>query len=688
MKKVFVNEKEVLVSDNATVMQACEIAGEEIPRFCYHESLSIAGNCRMCLVEVENSAKPVASCAFPVVEGMKIVTNSDKVKKARKGVMEFLLINHPLDCPICDQGGECDLQDQSLYYGKSYSRFEENKRAVEDKDFGPLVKTVMTRCIHCTRCVRFLDEVAGTHELGAINRGENMEIATAVEEGITSELSGNIIDLCPVGALTSKPYAFTARSWELIHHDTIDVTDGLGSNIIVDEFQGEIKRVLPRFNENINQEWISDKTRFSYDGLNIQRLDKPFIRNSENKLTPIDWETSLDKISSLIKQYNSNQMGVVAGSLSDVETMFAAKEMFNGLGVYNLDCRFNGSNFKIGTRSDWLFNSKVAGIDKIDRLLIVGCDPKREATVLNARIRKRWLTGELEIISICAPNDLNYKVENLGNDISILNKTDIINTIENFFQTSKFPMILLGDSILSTEEGENIHATIKKVADSCKVIKEDWNGFNILSPYASRAGGLEIGFIPNKNGINATQIKKKILEKEIKLLFLIEADDFEIGEMDNESTKIVYMGHHGDKLASKADVILPITAFTEKKALYVNIEGRPQFTKKIIQNKGLAVDGWKVFRALADKLSIKLKYNNHQQLLDRIFKLHPEISSINEIVPAKWIKPNKSLPKIKSLKSSFLVKNYYQSCPITRASSNMANCIKRFSKKDESILDG
>ena len=347
MKKVFVNEKEVLVSDSATVMQACEIAGEEIPRFCYHESLSIAGNCRMCLVEVENSAKPVASCAFPVAEGMKIVTNSDKVKKARKGVMEFLLINHPLDCPICDQGGECDLQDQSLYYGKSYSRFEENKRAVEDKDFGPLVKTVMTRCIHCTRCVRFLDEVAGTHELGAINRGENMEIATAVEEGITSELSGNIIDLCPVGALTSKPYAFTARSWELIHHDTIDVTDGLGSNIIVDEFQGEIKRVLPRFNENINQEWISDKSRFSYDGLNIQRLDKPFIRNSENKLTTTDWETSLDKISSLIKQYNSNQIGVVAGSLSDVETMFAAKEMFNGLGVYNLDCRFNGSNFKI-----------------------------------------------------------------------------------------------------------------------------------------------------------------------------------------------------------------------------------------------------------------------------------------------------------------------------------------------------
>ena len=688
MKKVFVNEKEITVSDNATVMQACEMAGEEIPRFCYHESLSIAGNCRMCLVEVENSAKPVASCAFPVAEGMKIVTNSDKVKKARKGVMEFLLINHPLDCPICDQGGECDLQDQSLYYGKSYSRFEENKRAVEDKDFGPLVKTVMTRCIHCTRCVRFLDEVAGTHELGAINRGENMEIATAVEEGITSELSGNIIDLCPVGALTSKPYAFTARSWELIHHDTIDITDGLGSNIIVDEFQGEIKRVLPRFNDNINQEWISDKSRFSYDGLNIQRLDKPFIRNNYNKLTSTDWETSLDKISFLIKQYDAKQIGVVAGSLTDVETMFTAKEMFNRLGIYNLDCRFNGSNFNIESRSDWLFNSKVAGIDQIDKLLIIGCDPKREATVLNARIRKRWLTGELEIISICAPNDLTYKVENLGNDISILNEADVINTIEGFFKNSKFPMILLGDSILSTEEGEKIHATIKNIADSCNIIKEAWNGFNILSPYASRAGGLEVGFVPTNNGINAKQMKKKILEKDIKLLFLIEADDYEIDAIDNQSTKIVYIGHHGDKLASKADVILPITAFTEKKALYINIEGRPQFTKKIIQNKGLAVDGWKIFRALADKLSIKLEYNNHQQLLDRIFKLHPSISYINNIVSSEWKKPNKSAFKIKPLKGSFVFKNYYQSCPITRASVNMANCIKRFSKKDESFLNG
>ena len=688
MKKVFVNDKEVSVPDTSTVMQACELAGEEIPRFCYHESLSIAGNCRMCLVEVENAPKPVASCAFPVVEGMKINTKSNKVKKARKGVMEFLLINHPLDCPICDQGGECDLQDQSLYYGKSYSRFEENKRAVEDKDFGPLVKTVMTRCIHCTRCVRFLDEVAGTHELGAINRGEQMEIATAVEEGITSELSGNIIDLCPVGALTSKPYAFTARSWELIHHDTIDITDGLGSNLILDEFQGEIKRVLPRFNKEINQEWISDKSRFFYDGLGVQRLDKPFIRDNNNKLIATDWERSLVKITSLLKKNKNDEIAAISGSLTDVETMFTAKEFFNSLGVYNLDCRFNGSNFKINNRTDWLFNSKITGIDKIDKLLIIGCDPKREATVLNARIRKRWLTGDLEIITLCTPNDLTYETTNLGDDISLLNDSNFLKKIKSFFKDATYPMIILGDSILSAEEGEKIHFKIKILADHCKIIRDKWNGFCILSPYASRSGGLEIGFLPEKNGLNAKQIKKKISEKKIKLLFLIEADDFDLNDLDIKSTKVIYIGHHGDKVASKADIILPITAFTEKKALYVNIEGRPQFTKKILQNKGMAVDSWKIFRALADKFNLKFSYNNHEQLLNKIFILHPEISLINQIVSSEWKSFEENSIKLKPLKSNFAITNYYQTCPITRASTNMANCQKRFLNIDESKFNG
>ena len=687
MKKVFVNGKELEVSDSSTVMQACEKAGEEIPRFCYHESLSIAGNCRMCLVEVENAPKPIASCAFPIADGMNIKTNTEKVKKARKGVMEFLLINHPLDCPICDQGGECDLQDQSLYYGKSYSRFEENKRAVKEKNFGPLIKTVMTRCIHCTRCVRFLDEVAGTHELGAINRGENMEISTVVEEGISSELSGNIIDLCPVGALTSKPYAFTARSWELVHHDTIDITDGIGSNIIIDEFLGTIKRVLPRINNEINQEWISDKARFSYDGLEVQRLDKPYIRDKNNKLISSTWKESLEYLYTLMTSTKPKEIAAIAGALTDVETMFAAKEFFNSIEVYNLDCRFNESCFKINTRADWLFNSKIEGLDKADKLFIIGADPKREATVINSRIRKRWLSGELEIISLCTPEDLTYNVKHLGNDISILNNLDFLKDIKSFFKNSEFPMLIIGDNIFSEEDGERIHLILKSIAQDCNIIKKNWNGFNILSTCASRAGGLEVGFLPTKNGYNARQIRKKVSNKEIKILFLLEADDYEFNSIDRASTKLIYIGHHGDKAASKADIILPITAFSEKKSLYVNLEGRPQFTKKITNNKGLAVDSWKVFRALADKFKIKLNYNNHEELINKIFKKHPEISKLNTIKPSNWNKSNKNELQLKPTNKNYLITNYYQTCCITRASTNMANCVKSFTNK-KSSLDG
>ena len=424
MIKVKVNNKIVEVPEGATVMQACEAAGEEIPRFCYHEKLSIAGNCRMCLVDIEKSPKPVASCAMPAANEMVIKTNTEKVEKARKGVMEFLLINHPLDCPICDQGGECDLQDQSLYFGKSTSRYEEAKRAVDEKDFGPLIKTVMTRCIHCTRCVRFMDEIAGTHELGAINRGEGMEITTTTEGGITSELSGNIIDLCPVGALTSKPYAFTARSWELNHHDSIDISDAVGSNIRIDEFNGEIKRILPRENEKINQEWLSDKARFFYDGLNNQRIDKPFVKK-KSKFLPSDWNDALDLITKKINNTKSFEIAAISGALTDTETMFTAKEFFKGIGVKNIDCRFNLSKVPVGNANDWLFNSSIEKIDVIDKLFIIGCDPRREVAVLNSRIRQRWLTGNLDILSMCAPEDLTYKCNNLGNDISILNNANI-----------------------------------------------------------------------------------------------------------------------------------------------------------------------------------------------------------------------------------------------------------------------
>ena len=630
----------------------------------------------MCLVEVENSPKPIASCALAVSDGMKIRTDTEKVKKARKGVMEFLLINHPLDCPICDQGGECDLQDQSIYYGKSYSRFEESKRAVEDKNFGPLIKTVMTRCIHCTRCVRFLDEVAGTHELGAVNRGENMEITTVVKGGITSEMSGNIIDLCPVGALTSKPYAFTARSWELVHHNTIDVTDAVGSNIIVDEFGGEVKRILPRVNEDINQEWISDKARFCYDGLTNQRLDKPFIRNKNSRLKACNWEKALSKIQDYLFAFNKEGIAVLAGALTDVETMYVAKELFNSHGVYNIDCRFNGSTYSTESRTDYLFNTSINGIDQADKILIIGCDPKREATLVNSRIRQRWLSGQMEVATMCTPNNLTYSSIHFGNNIALLNETNFHKKLNDFFKGSKFPMLILGDSILSSEEGSKIHKKIKFLVQELNIVSKVWNGFCVLNSYASRVGGLDVKFLPTKTGLDVKGIKKGLEKKIIKLLILIEADDFDIKSYDLTDTKIIYVGHHGDKIASKADVILPVTAFTEKKCLFVNIEGRPQFTKKIIQNKGLAVDGWKVFRALADKLNINLEYNNHEQLIKSIFHKHPEIAEINSIKPSNWSNVKSDNFDLNPSESNYFLENYYQTCPITRASSNMAKCKK------------
>ena len=688
MIKLKVNNKIIEVPEGATVMQACEVAGEEIPRFCYHERLSIAGNCRMCLVEIEKSPKPVASCAMPAADDMVIKTNTEKVEKARKGVMEFLLINHPLDCPICDQGGECDLQDQSLYFGKSTSRYEDTKRAVEDKNFGPLIKTVMTRCIHCTRCVRFMDEIAGTHELGAINRGEAMEITTVIEGSITSELSGNIIDLCPVGALTSKPYAFTARSWELNHNDSIDISDAVGSNTRIDEFNGEVKRILPRENEKINQEWLSDKGRFFYDGLTNQRLDKPFHRKSSN-LIPCDWKTALNTISNKIKKTNPEDIAAIAGALTDIETMYTAKEFFKGINVKNIDCRFNLSNIPYSNASDWLFNSSIEKIDKIDKLLIIGCDPKREAAVLNSRIRQRWLTGNLDILSLCTPDDLTYKLTSLGDDISYLSKVFVQKKIKTFFKKSKFPMVILGDSALTTNQGEKIHKLVKIICQELNIIRDDWNGFNILNKYASRVGGLTVGFVPYNGGMSALKIKKSLKNSEIKVLFLIEADDFDVSKNDLKNTYVIYLGHHGDKFASSADIVLPTTAFTEKRALFVNLEGRPQFTKKILSNPGKAVDGWKVFKALDQKLSSSIKFNNHAELLKSIFKKYPTLSNIGTLPKVKWFKTTNKKVQLYSEKNDFFTNNFYQTCSISRSSENMANCVKEILQskkvKDEFI---
>ena len=682
MIKLKVNNKTIEVPEGATVMQACEAAGEEIPRFCYHDRLSIAGNCRMCLVEIEKSPKPVASCAMPAANEMVIKTNTEKVEKARKGVMEFLLINHPLDCPICDQGGECDLQDQSMYFGKSFSRYKDNKRAVEDKYFGPLIKTVMTRCIHCTRCVRFMDEVAGTHELGAINRGEDVEITTAISEGISSELSGNIIDLCPVGALTSKPYAFTARSWELNHNSSIDISDAVGSNTRIDEFNGEIKRILPRENEKINQEWLSDKARFFYDGLSNQRIDEPFIKMS-NKLIPCDWNKALDTISKKIKKTNPMEVAAIAGSLTDTETMYTAKEFFKSVKVNNIDCRFNMSKIPFNNACDWLFNSTIESIDKIDKLLIIGCDPKREAAVLNARIRQRWLTGNLEIMTLCTPDDLTYKCNSLGSDINALCNLTHQKKIVNFFKNSSLPMIILGDSILESEQGEEIHKIVKIIAQKSNIIKENWNGFNILNKYASRVGGLSVGFTPYNGGMSAEKIKASVKENKIKMLFLIEADDYDIDENDLKNTFVVYLGHHGDKFAAFADIVLPTAAFSEKKSLYLNLEGRPQFTKKIVSHPGKAVLGWKIFKALDQKLASVIKFNNHKELLSKMFKDYPSISNIGCLPESEWVRANDKNITLASEKNNFLCNNFYQTCSISRSSANMANCVRDILKSNK-----
>ncbi|MEC8100139.1 MAG: NADH-quinone oxidoreductase subunit NuoG [Pseudomonadota bacterium] len=675
MIKVTVNDKIIEVPEGATVMQACELAGEEIPRFCYHEKLSIAGNCRMCLVDIEKSPKPVASCAMPVANDMVIKTNNEKVEKARKGVMEFLLINHPLDCPICDQGGECDLQDQSLYFGKSTSRYEDSKRAVDEKNFGPLIKTVMTRCIHCTRCVRFMDEIAGTHELGAINRGEGMEITSAIEGGITSELSGNIIDLCPVGALTSKPYAFTARSWELNHFDSVDICDAVGSNIRIDEFNGEIKRILPRENNEINQEWLSDKARFFYDGLSNQRLEKPFVKKN-NKLVPSDWSIALNVITKEINNTDPSEIAAITGALTDTETMFTAKEFFKGIKVKNIDCRFNLSQVPSKNANDWLFNSSIEKIDVIDKLLIIGCDPRREASVLNSRIRQRWLTGSLDILSICTPEDLTYKSRSLGNDISILSDANTQKIIKDFFKGSSFPMIILGDSILATKQGEKIHRITKILSQEFNIIRNDWNGFNILNKFASRVGGLTVGFLPYEGGMSSLKIKEALKNKKLKMIFLIEADDFKINENDLENTFTVYVGHHGDRFAGKADVILPTSAFTEKKALYLNLEGRPQFTNAVISKPGLAVDSWKVFKALDQKLSSVIKFNNYEELLKAMFIKYPMLQNKKYFQEEKWIIEKNSNITLSSDINNFLVDNFYQTCCISRASENMANCVR------------
>ena len=668
MPKIIINDKEIEFESGMTILQACEIAGAEIPRFCYHERLSIAGNCRMCLVEMDKSRKPIASCAMSAAEGMNIKTNTEMVEKARKGVMEFLLANHPLDCPVCDQGGECDLQDQSLYYGVDKSRFSENKRFVSEKYMGPLIKTQMTRCIHCTRCIRFATEVAGIPEIGAIGRGENMEITTYLEKSMESELSGNVIDLCPVGALTSKPYAFSARPWELKKTESIDVLDAVGSNIRVDTYGWEVKRILPRLNEDINEEWISDKTRYSCDGLLKQRLDTPYIKK-DNKLIKSTWDEALDVI---VKKLNETESSNIAGHLGDLvslETTLAFKKLFELLQSKNLEFREKKFYINPEDKMNYLFNSTINGIEKSDLILLIGCNPRHEATILNARIRKSFVKSKTPIFSIGDPGDQTYKYKIIGDNTQTIK--DIIEEKHEFnkiFNNAKKPLIIIGESALELDSGEYVFEGLKNFLFQKKLISEKWNALNILIQNASTVGALDLEIL-NKNR-NNFEFFDNIKNNKFKILYLLNSDNFKFEKNDEF---IIYQGSHGDRGAEIADVILPSAAYTEENGLYQNLEGRVQECRKASYPAGEALEGWKVLNKISNAYKDKNLFDSFYTLRDEVIKKLVNFTSINELPKHK--DPSKKINiSFKSEKIFVNPIDYYFSNSISRSSKVMSEC--------------
>jgi len=687
MAKIIIDDKELDVPDHYTLLQAAEEAGAEVPRFCFHERLSVAGNCRMCLVEVKGGPpKPTASCAMgvrdlrpgPNGEPPEIRTNSAMVKQARENVMEFLLINHPLDCPICDQGGECDLQDQAMAYGRHFSRYGEDKRAVEDKYIGPLVKTVMTRCIHCTRCVRFTTEVAGISELGLIGRGEDAEITTYLEGAMTSELQGNVIDLCPVGALTSRPYAFHARPWELTKTESIDVMDAVGSAIRVDSRGREVMRIMPRVNEDINEEWISDKTRFIWDGLRTQRLDRSYLRNEQGRLVATNWQTAFDAIVKAIAGKTGDKIGAIAGDLATVEEMYALKLLLGALGSTAHDCRQDGTalNPDYG-RASYIFNPTIAGIENSDALLIIGANPRIEAAILNARIRKRQRMGHYPVGVIGTREELRYDYDYLGAGSETLER--LIAGEHEFFQLlaqAKNPLILIGQGALieqgaercTLQSGQNILASAAKLAVQIDALREDWNGFGILHTAASRVGGLDIGFVPEK-GKKAADI---VMQAQV--LFLLGADEMKLPK-DRGFT--IYIGSHGDKGAHQADVILPGSAYTEKSGIYVNTEGRVQMTNRAAFAPGEAKEDWAILRALSEVLCVRLPFDSLQDLRKKLFDSYPHLARMDEILPGRHsdlVSLAKEAKKMEKFTFTPALEDFYLTNPIARASSVMAEC--------------
>ncbi len=677
MTKLIVDGKEIDVPPEYTLLQACEAAGAEIPRFCFHERLSIAGNCRMCLIEVVGIPKPQASCAMGVKDLMPnkdgspkvLSTRSPMVRKAREGVMEFLLINHPLDCPICDQGGECDLQDQSMAYGVDASRYRENKRAVEDKYLGALVKTSMNRCIQCTRCVRFSAEVAGVPELGAIGRGEDMEITSYLEQAMRSELQGNVVDLCPVGALTSKPYAFAARPWELTKTELIDVMDALGSAIRIDTRGSEVMRILPRTNDDINEEWISDKTRHVVDGLRTQRLDQPYVREA-GKLRPATWHEAFNAIAAKVAKVNPKRMGAIVGDLVAVEEIFALKDLMTRLDVGNLDCRQDGAALDPAWgRASYLFNTTIAGIDAADALLIVGSNPRKEAAVLNARIRKRWRAGKFPIGVIGPKADLTYTYDYLGAGPETL-AAITRHSFAEVLRKAERPMVLLGAGALTRGDGAAVASLAAKAALDIGAVKEGWNGYCVLHSAASRVGALDLGFVPGQGGLSARQMAAF---GTLDVLFLLGVDEIDVAQ----GAFVVYLGTHGDRGASRADVVLPGAAYPEKSAIYVNTEGRVQMATRASFPPGDAREDWAILRALSDVLGNRLPYDSLAALRQALFKAHPHLMRIGQVAPADAA----ALQKLATLggtadKTPFgsIVDDYYFTNPIARSSAVMAEC--------------
>ena len=674
MPKLTVNGIEVEVEAGATVLQACEEAGFEIPRFCYHERLSIAGNCRMCLVDMERAPKPVASCAMPAADGMAIDTQSERVKKAREGVMEFLLANHPLDCPICDQGGECDLQDQAMAFGGDASRYTENKRAVDEKHMGPLIKTVMTRCIHCTRCVRFATEVAGVPELGAIGRGETMEITTYLEKTLASELSANVIDLCPVGALTSQPYAFVSRPWELNKVESVDVMDAQGANIRIDARGGQVLRVLPRLNEAVNEEWISDKARYAIDGLRRQRLDQPYLRGADGRLHPASWPEALEALRAAIKKARPSGMGAIIGDQLDAESIFAVKTLMDKLGSPNMDCRQDGVKLDGKRRASYLFNSTIAGIDEADALLIIGSNPRLEAPVMNARIRRRWLNSDIKIAHIGTQMDATYPSEWLGEEAELLTRlADGSHPFAKVLQQAERPMLILGGGALRRADGAALLGKARQIAEQTGMIGKGWNGFNVLHTAASRVAGLDIGAVPGKGGLSAADMLAAAQDGSLKLLWLLGADELDMNGLEKCFT--VYQGHHGDAGAHAADLVLPAAAWTEKNGLYVNFEGRVQEGRRAVFPPGEAREDWAIIRALAELLGVNLGFDSQDELRQMLCASHPHFADLDEITPAKWAKFG-STARLKGGVIEAGLTEFYMSCAISRASETMAACRK------------